>query len=71
MNCKDCKHWEANQDDHGRKWNECNAAQWEELDAKLKPEAFAYYADADDDSGLYAGVITGPMFGCIKFKPGT
>lgn len=60
--CKDCKFWGASD-------QECNLAEWiEALDA-LEDDSFGFYADADDDQGLQAGVVTGPLFGCLKFKP--
>jgi len=29
---------------------------------------FGIYADADDDQGLEAELVTGPEFGCNKFE---
>jgi len=28
----------------------------------------AFYADASDDTGLHAGILTGALFGCIRFE---
>lgn len=65
-NCKDCKYWESYWD--GRKtWNTCEVADWVGQTDAIADDAIALYADALDDSGLEAGMKTGPMFGCIKF----
>jgi len=52
-------------------WNkydgECNAAVWLEKNKKVAKDGLAIIADAHDDSGLYAKLITGPEFGCIYF----
>jgi len=61
-NCKDCKKYD-------KRGQFCNAAYWVEPREKLATDALAFYANAHDDSGLEAGVKTGPMFGCIKFQP--
>lgn len=67
-NCKDCKFWESHFD--GRKeWHTCEAADWVDREDKIGEEGFALYAEALDDSGLMAGLKTGPLFGCIKFQP--
>ena len=67
MFCKDCKFWESHWD--GRKtWNICQVADWVSQDYKVADDEIAYYADASDDSGLDAGIKTGPLFGCIKFE---
>jgi len=59
-NCKDCKYWDSYD-------QTCDGVEWVDLDSKIGDTEFAYYADANDDSGLSAGIKTGPMFGCIKF----
>jgi len=59
--CKDCKYW----DDYDQT---CDNATWFELEDRFEGEEFGCYADAHDDSGLSAGVKTGPMFSCIKWK---
>jgi len=58
--CKDCKFWEP--DDQT-----CNYADWLELENTIVVDEFGYYAYACDDSGLSAGIKTGPTFGCIKW----
>ena len=67
--CKDCKHWESHIDTRNRSWHTCEAANWVERDSKIGDDDLAIYADANDDSGLDAGLKTGPMFGCVKFLP--
>ena len=57
--CKNCKSWS--------KYDKtCYKAEW---DGTLKDNELTYYADAHDDSGLEAGVKTGPNFGCVLFTP--
>ena len=64
--CKDCIYWDKAL---GHKnWNTCNLPDWVEYNEKIGDDEIAYYADAHDDSGLDAGIKTGPMFGCIKFE---
>lgn len=65
--CKDCRYWEFHHDTRGRKWHTCEAANWVNRDDQIDDSDIAYYADALDDSGLDAGIKTGPMFGCVKF----
>ncbi len=62
-NCKDCRHWWQ----HGNEWNTCNAVDWVAFDEPIDASIAAIYADAHDDSGLDAGLKTGPMFGCVQF----
>jgi hypothetical protein len=57
--CKNCGYWE-NGDCHLPDW----VGRWE----PVKQDAMVIYADAHDDSGLDAGVRTGPLFGCKGFK---
>ena len=61
MYCKDCKKWDKSD-------GECNEAYWEDRYIKVKGDDFVFFTDAHDNSGLYACVKTGPLFGCIKFK---
>lgn len=71
--CKNCSHW-------GRiKLGACDAIQssfkivspsvsyLKSFETYAK-DGFAIYADADDDSGLQTELVTGPEFGCNKFK---
>lgn len=60
-NCKDCKYWK-NYD------QTCGNVEWFELEDKLVGEEFGCYTNAYDNSGLSAGVKTGPMFSCIKWE---
>lgn len=67
-NCKDCRYWESHVDMRGNSWNTCNAADWVSRSHKVDGADFAIYAEAHYDSGLDAGLKTGPMFGCVQFK---
>ena len=68
MNCKNCKFWEYH--NTGREsWHSCGMVDCTELGYKVADDAFSLYAEALDNSGLETGLITGPMFGCIKFVP--
>ena len=58
--CKDCKYWGYDQI--------CDNATWLEIEDRIEGDDFGYYAEACDDSGLSAGLKTGPMFSCIKWK---
>lgn len=68
-NCKDCRHWEHHIDMRGKRWSTCNAVEWVAYDASIDERGSAIFADAHDDSGLDAGLKTGPMFGCVQFQP--
>lgn len=67
MFCKDCKYWEHTGDQYGKRWNECNKASWVNAGEDQASDVLGVYADASDDTGLQAGLITGPNFGCIHF----
>lgn len=67
-NCKDCKFWEFRVDMYNKSWNTCEAVAWVDYDSRIGDDSFAIYASASDDSGLEAGLKTGPMFGCNKFQ---
>jgi len=71
--CKDCRWWgvawdgvcDAPQSDTERK----RGTIYEGAKYAVKDSAgFAIHADAADDSDLYAHLVTGPDFGCVKFK---
>lgn len=66
-NCKDCRYWESHIDMRGRSWNTCEVASWVSRTDTIADNSIAIYADASDDTGLDAGIKTGPLFGCIKF----
>jgi len=70
-NCKDCRFWKHHNDHFKRKWNECEAVDLKDhySDKLEKDDDFGVYAYASDDTGLNSGLLTGPMFGCIKFQP--
>lgn len=72
--CKNCRFWGE------YRLGACNAVQ-AEIEISSPPnhlyrltfktneiDSFGVYADADDDSGLQAELITGPEFGCNKFR---
>lgn len=67
-NCKDCLHWEHHIDMRNKQWSTCSSVDWVAVDATIDERVAAIYADACDDSGLDAGLKTGPMFGCIQFQ---
>jgi len=67
-NCKDCRHWEHHHDMRNKKWSTCNSVDWVGYDQSIDDCDAAIYADASDDSGLEAGLKTGPMFGCVQFQ---
>jgi hypothetical protein len=65
--CKNCISWQFHEDDWGKRWRECSAAWGGDL-RLLSGEEFEVFADASDDTGLRSAFITGPEFGCVKFK---
>lgn len=65
--CKDCKYWESHTDVFKKSWCTCEAVDWVERDDKIEDNEVALFASASDDTGLRAGLKTGPLFGCIKF----
>jgi hypothetical protein len=66
--CKDCDHWTEHTNQYRESWIECGLAEWYDRKGVLHDDLFGYYAQSDDDSGLDAGIKTGPMFGCVKFR---
>jgi hypothetical protein len=66
--CKNCKFWKHHENDYGKKWNSCEVAGWGERGDKFSSDALAIFVHVHDDSGLEAGLMTGPEFGCIKFQ---
>lgn len=69
MYCKDCKHWEIYDLREKPKWAECGLPSWTSRGSDIEEDTVAIYADACDDTGLDAGLKTGRMFGCLKFRP--
>lgn len=67
--CKDCKHWRSHLGEFNKAWETCEGVDWTDMTSRIKEDDFALYAEAHDDSGLSAGLRTGPLFGCIKFSP--
>lgn len=59
-NCKDCANW--------NKYNHECWIDWVDSSSEIAEDERAIAASAMDDYGLMASFITGPMFGCIKFK---
>lgn len=72
-NCKDCKYWETygNSFYYPTEWKECDRPDRVMRYDPTKDDEVALYADALDDSGLTAGLKTGPMFGCVHFTAKT
>lgn len=66
--CKTCKHWCENMyttDD----FKECCITEWvEPNELPTSVTVMCLYADASDDQGLYAGILTGKDFGCVQHK---
>ena len=60
MYCKDCEYWRKEE-------KECHRIDWGDQYANPKPGEAHYYADASDDYGLCAGLVTSPTFGCVMF----
>jgi hypothetical protein len=67
-NCKDCTYWGSHTDQYGRTWTECESANWVDRTGTLENDELGYYADASDDTGLTAGLKTGPTFGCVRWS---
>ena len=66
--CKDCKFWRTSEKAFSNKTvSECDRLNWADRYETIGDDEAAIYADATDESGLEAGLKTGPMFGCIKF----
>lgn len=65
-NCKNCKYWKTLNDGY-RTWSICDNVDSLEHSDKIARDGFAIFADCHDNSGMYAGLKTGPDFGCIKF----
>jgi len=66
--CKDCVFWGNRADDWGKRWNECGKVGSADRTFKPKDNEFFIFAEAHDDSGLWDGLVTGPMFGCVQFE---
>jgi len=58
--CNKCKFWR-------RITENCGRAAWIDSDGRIDIDTMAFYASAYDDSGLCAGIKTGPLFGCLNF----
>lgn len=67
--CKNCRHWEHITTMEGKQYTECNAVNWADRYDKIEGNNFAVYGDAADDTGLDAGLKTGPDFSCVQFRP--
>ena len=64
--CKDCQYWESHNNLH---WQTCNLPVWANYSDDIGEDNMAMYVNANDDTGLEYDLKTGPMFGCVKFKP--
>ena len=67
--CKDCRNWRSHFGEFGKTWQTCEGVDWTDMTDRINEDGFALYAESDDNSGLSAGLRTGPLFGCIKFSP--
>ena len=72
-NCKDCLFWD-------RKWIHNDGAALcqyvedyqsfdENRNYKIAEDDVAIDYGVSDDSGLWIHMVTGPRFGCVKFRP--
>lgn len=75
MYCKDCKFWATAELPISRmkrssnNWNVCVIVYDFKHNSAVEEDECAIYADADDNFGLQTALETGPMFGCVNFKP--
>lgn len=60
--CKNCRFWGISYD------HECDRIGYSDNQVKGNTSAFNISANADDDQGLQASLVTGPDFGCVKFE---
>lgn len=67
-NCQDCQHWRHIVNVGNEKYTECGIVDWLEPNDAVPIDGFAIYANAPDDTGLRAGLKTGPLFGCTFFE---
>ncbi len=67
-NCKDCKYWESHQDMRGKVWTTCERVDLVNSVEEIGDDGAGVLVEISDDYGLMAGLRTGPMFGCVKFK---
>lgn len=71
IRCKNCRFWKHHTDQWNNSWNACGMVAWVGRNEKIEETGFALYADASDDTGLDAGLKTGPEFGCVLGEPKT
>lgn len=62
--CETCRYW----DKYDRT---CGAAEWVDKGKHVIKDTLAFYAQASDDQGLSAAIVTGPKFGCVLFDTKT
>lgn len=71
-NCKDCLFWDKMwiQSDGAARclYVEDYKSYDENRDYKIAEGDFAIDYGVSDDSGLWINMLTGPMFGCVKFR---
>ncbi len=67
-NCKDCKNWKASTIYPAYTIHVCEAVDYVNQTEDVIEDSFAIYADAQDDTGLWVGLKTGPNFGCVMFS---
>lgn len=68
MKCKNCVYWERR--DYGKEGvvHECLVHDSTEYNGQVEDDGIAYYIHLADDTDLLFGIITGPEYGCLKFK---
>ena len=72
-NCLDCLFWDRkwiHKDGAARcQYVEDHQSYDENRDYKIVADGFAIDYGVSDDSGLWIHMVTGPQFGCVKFRP--
>ena len=68
-NCKDCNFWDHIWFDETKGTSACNGIEWEHPMNKIPENGAMFELRANDDHGLHFSFQTGPMFGCMNFKP--
>ena len=58
--CKDCKYWED---------GVCSRPNWLERGEDAPTDEMGVFLHAYDDQGVGFVFRTGPLFGCVQFKP--
>jgi hypothetical protein len=67
-NCQDCLVWKERTTRLGTRFGVCDITELDDPESAIGDSDMAIFAVVHDDSGLYVGLKTGPMFGCVKFQ---